>query len=197
METENMARDAVRRTPRASSRKTRPGVDPAEPVIPPTIERARHAEHGIEVAEPERTERGGGRAYTDAQGRASRPWRVVDTLAAMERAGTIDGEQRAAGERFRALFEISGRAGASATRIEPRSGGGDQASVIERRVAAGRALADAAQLLGGPGPLHSIMVQVVGLGMSCSAWDRVHRCREGRASAMLAQALGILAVEWR
>jgi hypothetical protein len=121
----------------------------------------------------------------------------VDTLAAMERAGTIDGEQRASGERYRALFEISGRAGASATRIEPRSGGGDQASAIERRVAAGRALADAAQLLGGPGPLHSIVVEIVGFGTSCSGWDRVHRCREGRASAMVAEALGILAREWR
>jgi hypothetical protein len=191
------SKDASQRTPRPSGRKTRPSVDPAEPVIPPTQERARHAEHGIEVAEPERTERGGGRAYTDAQGRASRPWRVVDTLAAMERAGTIDGEQRAAGERYRALFEISGRAGASATRIEPRSGGGDQASAIERRVAAGRALAEAAQLLGGPGPLHSIVVETVALGMSCSAWDRAHRCREGRASSMLAEALGILASEWR
>jgi hypothetical protein len=185
------------RTLRPSGRKKRPGVDPADPVIPPTRERAQHAEHGIEVAEPERTERGGGRAYTDAEGRPSRPWRVVDTLAAMERAGTIDGEQRAAGERFRALFEISGRAGASATRIEPRSGGGDQASAIERRVAAGRALAEAAQLLGGPGALHGIVVEIVGLGMSCAAWDRAHRCREGRASAMLAQALGILAAEWR
>jgi hypothetical protein len=190
------SKDASRRTPRTSGRKTRPGVDPAEPVIPPTQERARHAEHGIEVAEPERTERGGGRAYTDAQGRASRPWRVVDTLAAMERAGTIDAGQRAAGERFRALFEISGRAGMAATRIEPRSAGGDPTSVIERRVAAGRALARAAEALGGPGPLHSIVVEVVGLGTSCAAWDRVHRCREGRAAGMLAQALRILADEW-
>ena len=187
---------APMRQPRSSGRKNRPGVDPAEPVIPPTLERVQHAEHGIEVAEPERTERGGGRAYTDAQGRASRPWRVVDTLAAMERSGTIDAGQRAAGERFRALFEISGRAGLAATRIEPRSGGGDPTSVIERRVAAGRALAEAAHLLGGPGPLHTIVVEVVGLGMSCAAWDRVHRCREGRASAMLAQALRILADEW-
>ena len=171
-----------------------------ESIIPPTLERAAQARAAgldIEVAEPERTARGGGRAFTDAEGRASRPWRVVDSLVAMERAGTLTAEERAIGERFRALYEIAGRAGASATRIEPRSAGGDQASAIERRVAAGRALAEAARILHAPGPLHSIVVEIAGLGMSCATWDRAHRCREGRASAMVSEALGILAREWR
>lgn len=179
-------------------RRTAPALQ-NESIIPPTLERAaqaRAAGLAIEAAEAERTARGGGRAFTDAEGRPSRPWRVVDTLTAMERAGSITGEERQAGERFRALFEISGRAGASATRIEPRSAGGDQASAIERRVAAGRALAEAARILHAPGPLHSIVVEVVGLGMSCSAWDRAHKCREGRASAMVSEALAILAREW-
>lgn len=171
-----------------------------ESIIPPTLERAAQARAAgleIEVAEPERTARGGGKAFTDAEGRASRPWRVVDSLAAMERSGSITGDERAAGERFRALYEISGRAGASATRIEPRSAGGDQASVIERRVAAGRALAEAARILHAPGALHSVMIDVVALGQSCAAWDRAHHCREGRASAMVSEALGILVMEWR
>lgn len=164
--------------------------------VPPTPERAAHAEHGIEVAEPERTSRGGAKAFTDAEGRPSRPWRVVDTLAAMERSGSITADQRATGERFRALYEIAGWAGAPAVRLEPRSDGGDPLSAVERRVEAGRALARAAQCLGGPGPLHSIVVDVCGLGMSCAAWDRAHRVREGRAAAMLVEALGILSLEW-
>jgi hypothetical protein len=197
METENMARDADRRTPRASGRKNRPSVDPAEPVIPPTIERSRHAEHGIEVAEPERTERGGGRAYTDAHGRASRPWRVVDTLAAMERAGTIDGEQRAAGERFRALFEVAGLAGLGAAPLERAPGGGTGDGGIQRRVDAGRAVSRALQLLGGRGALVLVTVDVLGLGQSLSEWDRARHQRNGRAGMMLRDALEILATEWR
>lgn len=183
--------------PRASGGKNRAGVDPADAaIVPPTPQRGQHAAHGIEVAEPERTARGGARAFTDSEGRPSRPWRVVDTLAVLERVGTLTADQRAAGERFRDLFEISGRAGVSASRIEPRTAPGDPISAVQRRVEAGRALAKAAALLGAPGPLHSIVVDVCGLGISCSAWDRTHRVREGRAASMLAEALGILWREW-
>ncbi len=184
------------RSSRPSARKTRPGVDPTEPVIPPTVERARHAEHGIEVAEPERTERGGGRAYTDAEGRPSRPWRVVDTLAAMERAGSIDGGQRAAGERFRALYEIAGLAGIGAAPLDRAPGGGGGDGGIQRRVDAGRAVAAALERLGGRGPLASIAIDILGLGQALGAWDRIHHQRSGRASAMLRDALDILAREW-
>jgi len=126
-------------------KRRKPTVEPIPTAsVPPTSERAAHAEHGIEVAEPERTTRGGAKAFTDIEGRPSRPWRVIDTLAAMERAGSIGADERATGERFRALFEIAGRAGAPAVRLEPRSDGGDPISAIDRRVQAGRALARAA-----------------------------------------------------
>lgn len=176
-------------------KKPQPEIPTAS--VPPTPERARHAPHGIEVAEPERTTRGGARAFTDAEGRPSRPWRVVDTLAVLERAGTLTADQRAAGERFRALFEISGRAGASATRLEPRTAAGDPIGAIERRVAAGRALAEAASLLGAPGALHAVAVDICGLGMGLTARDELLRQRRGGSSRMLAEALAILANEWR
>jgi hypothetical protein len=182
---------------RAGGRKNRPSVDSGEAAVPPTPERARHAEHGIEAAEPERTERGGGRAFVDSAGRPSRPWRVVDTLAVLERVGTLTADQRAAGERFRALFEIGGRDGASAVRLEPRTAAGDPIGAIERRVAAGRALAEAARLLGAPGALYSVTVDICGLGMGLTARDELLRQRRGGSSRMLAEALDILANEWR
>lgn len=182
---------------RASGRKTRPSVDLVDAAsVPPTPQRGQHAAHGIEVAEPERTPRGGAKAFVDSEGRPSRPWRVIDTLAVLERVGTLTADQRAAGERFRDLFEISGRAGVSASRIEPRTAPGDPVSAVQRRVEAGRALAKAAALLGAPGPLHGIVVEICGLGVSCSAWDRMRRVREGRAASMLVEALDILAQEW-
>lgn len=164
--------------------------------VPPTPQRGQHAVYGIEVAEPERTARGGARAFTDSEGRPSRPWRVIDTLAVLERVGTLTADQRAAGERFRDLFEISGRAGVSASRIEPRTAPGDPISAVQRRVEAGRALVKAAALLAAPGPLHGIVVEICGFGVSCSAWDRTHRVREGKAASMLAEALDILAQQW-
>lgn len=180
-------------------RRKKPQPETPTASVPPTPERAAQARAAgldIEVAEPERTARGGAKAFTDAEGKPSRPWRVIDTLAAMERAGSINADQRATGERFRALYEIAGRAGAPAVRLEPRSDGGDPMSAVERRVQAGRALARVAEVLHAPGPLHSIVVDVVGLGMPLAAWDELHRVRKGRASLLVSEALGILSREW-
>lgn len=186
-----------RSKPRTSGGKNRAGVDIGDTaIVPPTRERNQHAAHGIEVAEPERAARGGARAFVDAEGRPSRPWRVVDSLQVLERMGTINADQRATGERFRALFEISGRAGVSASKVEPRSAGGDPMSAVERRVEAGRGLARAAQILGGPGPLHSVVVDVCGLGMPPRVRDDLLRMRHGGSSRMLADALAILSREW-
>ena len=169
-----------------------------ESIIPPTLERAaqaRAAGHEIEVAEPERTARGGGRAFTDAEGRPSRPWRVVDTLALMERAGALTPEQRAAGERYRALYELSGRAGMAAAVVEPRSGGGDASAATQRRIEAGRSLGRAWLLLGGDraGPMFAVVRDVCGLGMTLDAWAKVMRCRRAIVSEILRRALDILA----
>ena len=60
---------------------------------------------------PERRSRGivelVGRPIADESGRPSRPYRAVDTLAAMERRGSITGGMRQAGEDFRARFAVA------------------------------------------------------------------------------------------
>src|SRR5437899_13102718 len=43
----------------------------------------------------------------DESGRPSRPYRAVDTLAVMERRGSITGGMRQAGEDFRARFAVA------------------------------------------------------------------------------------------
>src|SRR5437879_9772360 len=65
-------------------------------VVGPTLERRNR---GI----VERVER----PIADEQGRPSRPYRAVDTLAAMERRGSITSGMRQAGEDFRARFTLA------------------------------------------------------------------------------------------
>ena len=78
-------RMATRRTQKAAS------ADMTEPA--PTLERRQHGP--IERL----TE-----AIGDTAGRPSRPYRAVDTLAIMQRRGSITAEMRQAGEDFRARF---------------------------------------------------------------------------------------------
>src|SRR5882724_10538106 len=47
------------------------------------------------------------RPIADESGRPSRPYRAVDTLAVMERRGSITGGMRQAGEDFRARFAVA------------------------------------------------------------------------------------------
>jgi hypothetical protein len=77
--------------------RTRPGpLVPANADIRPTPERTNH---GL----VERVER----AIGDASGRPGRPYRFVDTLAVMERRGSITPGMRQAGEDFRDRFAIA------------------------------------------------------------------------------------------
>ena len=71
-----------------------PASDGAD--IAPTAERH---QHGV----VERSER----AIGDNSGRPGRPYRFVDTLAAMERRGSITAAMRQAGEEFRDRFAIA------------------------------------------------------------------------------------------
>lgn len=68
-------------------------VPAVEPAVAPTPERQRHGR-------VERLDR----AISDEAGRSARPYRSIDTLAAMERRGSITGAMRQAAEDFRALF---------------------------------------------------------------------------------------------
>lgn len=78
--------------------------------------RASSAEHGVSdnrdlLPTPERRNQGqieaAERPVPDLLGRLGRPYRAVDTLAAMERRGTITAAMRQAGEDFRARFAIA------------------------------------------------------------------------------------------
>lgn len=165
----------------------------AVPGIAPPPERIRQAEGAVERAEPER--RGGGtRQFLDSRGEPGAPWRVVDVLAALERLGSIDAAQRAAGERYRACYERAGHAGASAAKLI-RIGGGDGG--LEARIRAGQALAEAKRLLGGRGALVSVCDAVLGQGQTLRAYDAASGRRKGRASAMLVEALSVLVRHWR
>jgi hypothetical protein len=77
-----------RQHPGRVARSVREGVE-----ISPTPERSHHG--AIERLE---------RPIGDDKGRPSRPYRSVDTLAVMERRGTITAAMRQAGEDFRARF---------------------------------------------------------------------------------------------
>jgi hypothetical protein len=46
-------------------------------------------------------------AIVDVEGRAGLPWRALDTLARMERQGSITAPMRRAGDRFHDLFRIA------------------------------------------------------------------------------------------
>lgn len=185
-----------KRKTRTSGRKNRASVDvPDAASVPPTPERGQHAEHGIEVAEPERTARGGGKAFTDSEGRPSRPWRVIDTLAVMERMGSITADERDAGERYRAAYERAGRAGVGAPPLL-RSGGGHGDGGIQTRVEAGRKVAQVERILRAPSATYAALREILGEGMSCGARDAMLAQRKGTSAELLRKALRVLAAEW-
>ena len=63
------------------------------------------------------------RTISDTAGRPGRPYRFIDTLAAMERRGTITAGMRQAGEDFRDRFAVAQLEPLSAFDISrPRSG---------------------------------------------------------------------------
>ena len=160
----------------------------------PTPERARLARlagGGIERAQPERRRAGESAQILDAEGNPGSPWRVVDTLTAMHRAGTITDAQRSAGERFRDDYELAGLAGTAAARLLS-TGRGDGSHAMQRRIEAGHQVDAAVRALGGRGPLVYLVRDVIGLGMSLRAWDERERCRRGTAARMLVEGLDIL-----
>jgi hypothetical protein len=80
-----------------------------------TQKRLRHRPPAQEIADavptPERSAHGIverlDRTISDASGRPARPYRLVDTLAVMERRGSITAGMRQAGEDFRNCFAVA------------------------------------------------------------------------------------------
>ena len=116
------------------------------------------------------------RAIADAQGNPSRPYRALDTLAIMERRGSITAGMRQAGEDFRARFATAQLDPLRALDLsqlrlgERRSRRGEEGPGL-RIEAARDAVWRAIQAVGGiASPAGSCVWHVVGWERSLKAW---------------------------
>jgi hypothetical protein len=158
----------------------------------PTPERLRHGP--IERLE---------RAISDARNNVSRPYRALDTLAIMERRGSITAGMRQAGEDFRARFATAHldplrSLDISRLRLGDRPSCAVDEGPGERIEAARDAVWRAIQSVGGlSSPAGSCVWHVIGLECSLKAWA-IERGWSGRrvsqeaASGILIAALGAL-----
>jgi hypothetical protein len=158
----------------------------------PTTERLRH---GL----VERLDR----AIADTQNNASRPYRALDTLAVMERRGSITPGMRQAGEDFRNRFATAHLDPLRALDItqlriaDGRSRGPDEGPGL-RIEAARDAVWRAVQSVGGiASPAGSCIWHVVGWERSLKAWAveqgwNGRRISQEAASGILVAALGAL-----
>jgi hypothetical protein len=175
---------------------TRRSTKHAEPLVSrenhPTPERLRHGR--IERLD---------RAIADSRGNAARPHRALDTLAIMERRGSITAGMRQAGEDFRARFTMAQLDPLRALDLsqlrlgENRSQGGDEGRGL-RIEAARDAVWRAIQAIGGiASPAGSCVWHVVGWERSLKAWAieqgwNGRRVSQEAASGILVAALGAL-----
>ena len=155
---------------------------------------------------PERSQHGPierlDRAIADTHGNPSRPYRAIDTLAIMERRGSITTGMRQAGENFRARFATAQLDPLRALDLsqlrfgERRSRSGDGPGL---RIEAARASVwSAIQAIGGiASPAGSCVWHVVGWERSLKAWAieqgwNGRRISQEAASGILVAALGAL-----
>jgi len=167
----------------------------ATPLVEPTLERRRHDR--IEAVP---------RAIADEAGRPARPYRCIDTLAMMERRGSITAEMRQAGEDFRNVFALAHHHrlhGMDYDRLRLPHGGrsgphreqADGARVEDAKKAVWRQI----QLVGGiASPAGSCLWHVVGAEQSIKQWAieqgwNGRRISQEAASGILIAALGALA----
>jgi hypothetical protein len=180
----------MRKTVRVRARRQR-----REAVILPTPERLAHGP-------VERL----GYPVLDAGGVLSRPLIGLDTLARMERAGTISNRERRAGDRFHVLFRRASLDGfrvpdldrAVLGRSVTSNGNGKSPEGSE---AAKLAVLSAVDALGGmASPTGSCAWYVLGLEMSIKSWVECrYRTRPldvMMASGILVADLGILRAHW-
>ena len=147
------------------------------------------------------------RPIADETGRPARPYRAVDTLASMERRGSITSGMRQAGEDFRARFAV---AQLDPLRVADLSRPRDRGSMLFNdgdqpglRIEAARdAVWRAIQAVGGLGsPAGSCLWHVVGWERSLKEWALEQgwsgrRVSQEAASGILIAALGALEVHF-
>lgn len=179
-------------------------LPPAKPLAP-TPERRQHDRIVREAGEIKGNNGKsiGAKGVVDSDGGIGRPYRVVDTLALMERRGTISAEMRAAGEEFRddfALGRLDALKAADMERAGLASGSGPYAglSIGHRAELARTRVWASIRKCGGIGsPGGSCIWHVLGWGMSLSEWAQTQGwagrfvSREA-AGGILAAALGTL-----
>lgn len=163
-------------------------IDPADRLAP-TPERARHSRV---VRLPH--------AIADEAGRPSRPYRAYDTLATMERRGSITAAMRQAGEDFRAAFAAAHLDPLKCQDIaRPRVDNAPRPDIDRRTIAARGAVWDAVRAVGGiASPAGSCLWQVVGWEQSLKDWAAEQgwngrRLHDQAAAGILIAALGVLA----
>src|SRR6058998_1033999 len=142
------------------------------------------------------------RPIADSRGQPSRPYRVVDTLALMERRGSITAGMRQAGEDFRARFAVAQLDPLRAPDLSrPRERGASRFKADEpgmRIERAREAVWRAIQAVGGPSsPAGSCLWHVVGWEQSLKEWAlgqgwSGRRVSQETASGILIAALGAL-----
>jgi hypothetical protein len=158
----------------------------------PTPERERHGP--VErLAQP----------IADAAGQAARPYRAVDTLAVMERRGSITAAMRQAGEDFRARFAVAQLDPLRALnlthlRVAETGPRPDKDAPGPRIEAARRSVWTAIQALGGmASPAGSCLWHVLGWELPVKEWALQQgwsgrRISQETASGILIAALGAL-----
>lgn len=182
-----------------TQRKSRPQNAPtsAGVTLAPTVERQRHGV--VELLD---------KPIADDSGRAARPYRAVDTLAAMERRGSITHAMRQAAEDFRARFATAQLDPLRALDYSrPRDGGtghvraGGEGGL--RLESAREQVWRAILAVGGPGsPGGSCLWHVVGWECSLKEWAleqgwNGRRVSQEAASGILIAALGALETHYR
>lgn len=175
----------------AKKRTTPRGVNDAAPTPgAPTPERL---SHGV----IERLKR----AIADDSGAPALPFRAVDTLAMMERRGSITATMRAAGEDFRGRFStacLDPLRAASLERLSQRRGAKSAAPGHNIETARQAVWSTISAIGGLASPAGSVLWHVVGLEQTLKQWALVQHGWCGRAidqeaaSGILIAALGML-----
>jgi len=178
--------------------KRRPDPHAAAASADGTLTRERRQHGAVERLE---------RPIADAAGHPGRPYRTVDTLALMERRGSITAAMRAAGEDFRARFAVAQLDPLRA--LDPmRLRLGDRTLWRENegglRIEAARAAVwRAIEAVGGiASPAGSCLWHVLGWERSLKEWALEQgwsgrRVSQESASGILIAALGALESHWR
>jgi len=138
------------------------------------------------------------RAIADEHGRPARPYRAEDTLARMQRQGTITGEMRQAGDDFHAVFMLAQLDPLGAPDLRRVPQGAREMPASARVLEARRKVWAALTVLGGAAsPAGSCVWHVLGCGWTLKDWS-LRAGWNGRtlspetASGILLGALGAL-----